>query len=579
MARSISRNSPKVLKIKMIRLKRIKRIFGSSNALFFLIALVMAPSCELNLNADSEVYIRFNQLGFNTNDYKSAVILSKGELAGKSFSVISAIKKEEVYTGVVPKNLGQFGNFAFTYDLDFSSLKIKGEYYIQLGRKKSSTFKIGENVYSGLADSLLKFFTVQRCGYTNPYLHKICHIADATSIIDGKKIIQSKYDVTGGWHDAGDYVKFLNTTAFSTYMLIFSYEFDPVKFGFDHDKNGVPDLLDEAKIGLDWMLRCAYSDTKFITQVQDLRDHDVGWRMPEDDKLGFDRPAFLGMGKNLIGIYSATMALASRIWKDKIHDIEFSKKCLSAAEKYFSVRKKVADIDTSGTGHYRDEKYFGKLSLAAIELYQATSNKSYLDEAAILADSAKSDYWWSWGNINSLADYKLAKIFPKYSLYIKNNLDDFNKRKNNNLFNKGTELSWGTNVTLLGISLQNILYKRLTGDASYDSLSVLQRDFILGRNQWGVSFISNAGKNHSKNFHHQIGYIKGNLPGGFAAGPAKKEFVQKSKINFEKQDEYFLFQTDEDYYRDDRMDYITNEPTITGNATAIFVFGNLAFAN
>ena len=68
----------------------------------------------------------------------------------------------------------------------------------------------------------------------------------------------------------------------------------------------------------------------------------------------------------------------------------------------------------------------------------------------------------------------------------------FNKYKDNNLFGKGTDISWGTNVTLLGVTLQNILYKKLTNDNTFDSVAVFQRDFILGRNPWGVSFISNS---------------------------------------------------------------------------------------
>ena len=63
---------------------------------------------------------------------------------------------------------------------------------------------------------------------------------------------------------------------------------------------------------MDWLLRTNIDSKKFVTQVQDLRDHDVGWRMPEDDELQYDRPAFIGSGKNIIGIYAATMALASK---------------------------------------------------------------------------------------------------------------------------------------------------------------------------------------------------------------------------------------------------------------------------
>ncbi|MBA4405783.1 hypothetical protein C0389_00770 [bacterium] len=534
----------------------------------------VVTSCTLSLQAEPEIFIRFNQLGYNHNDYKTAIILSSNNLEGKTIAIVNARNGGKVYSSSISRNLGRYGNFPFTYTIDFSRIQTSGEYYFQFAQQKTFSFKISENVFNGLADSLLEFFKIQRCGYTDPVMHKVCHISDATSIVDGKQVEAKSIDVTGGWHDAGDYVKFINTTAFATYMLLFSYDFDPVKFGFDNNRNNIPDVLEEAKIGLDWMLRCYYDKNKLITQVQDLRDHDVGWRLPEDDQLGFDRPAFVGMGKNLIGIYSATMALASRIWKEKLNYPEYSAQCLSAAEKIYSIRNTVNDVDSSGSGQYLDKNYEGKLALGAVELYMTTFNPSYLDEATTNADSANSDYWWSWGNINTIAHYRLSKFIPRFTNYIKNNLESFNRYKDKNLFSKGTDISWGTNVTLLGISLQNILYKRLTNDDKYDSVAILQRDFILGRNPWGVSFISRAGKNSTNNFHHQIADIKGSLPGGFAAGPAKKEFVDKYKLSYSKPDKYIKFQTSDDYYRDDKVDYITNEPTITGNATAIFVFGN-----
>lgn len=541
--------------------------------ILFILSFAATANCAVNFQAETEIFFRFNQVGYLPSGYKSAVILSYRRLDGRKIQIVNAQNKKPVYTVSVGVNRGAYGNFTYTYEADFTFLKTEGEYYFQLGRQISYSFKISKNVYNEVADSLLQFFKVQRCGFTNPLLHKVCHVADATSIIENDKKISRSVDVSGGWHDAGDYVKFLNTTSYSTYMLLFSYEFDPVKFGFDNNRNNIPDILEEAKIGLDWMLRCRYKNNKLITQVQDLRDHDVGWRMPEDDKLEFDRPAYVGIGKNLIGIYSATMSLAYRIWNEKIHYPEFAKQCLDAAEQLYAIRNNVQNVDSSGTGSYLDKKYLGKMALAAVELYISTDNQNYLMDAKSYADSAGSDYWWSWGDINALAHFKLAKFFPKYKDFIEKNLESFNKNKNDNLFGKGAALSWGTNVTLLGIALQEILYRKLTGVARYDSLATLQKDFVLGRNPWGISFISGLGKNYSKNFHHQIAYLAGRLPGGFAAGPATKEFVDKAKIKFDKTDKYAKFQSVEMYYRDDREDYITNEPTITGNATAIFVFG------
>lgn len=542
--------------------------------LISILSFLLLPNCTIKLKAESEIYFRINQVGFLPNENKTAVILSNINLEGMVVAIKNITTNKTINSVEIRNNNGKYGNFNFTYTVDFTSTNQLGKYVLKIGDRQSYPFLIGNNVNQDIVEKLLDFFKIQRCGYTNPEEHNVCHIADATSIIDGGKTIQQTIDLTGGWHDAGDYVKFLNTTAYTTYILLFAYEFDQQKFGFDKNKNGSPDILEEAKIGLDWMIRASYKN-KFITQVQDLRDHDVGWRMPEDDPLTYDRPAYVGIGKNLIGIYSATMAIASRIWKSKFQYNEFADKCLGLAEKYYAIRNRVPDVDSSGTGMYIDNNYEGKLALGAAELYLSTNKINYLNDAKVYADLAGSDFWWSWGNINSIAHYRLAFYDVRYKDFIKSSLEHFSNNMQNNLFGLGTSLTWGTNNTLLGISFLNILWNRLTNDNTFNKTASTQKDFILGRNPWGISFIYNVGTDFSKNFHHQVAYFKGRLNGGFAAGPATKEFLKNYNINYEEVDKYLKFQTSEMYYRDDKNDYITNEPTISANATAIFVFGNL----
>ena len=527
-----------------------------------------------NLFGSNKFFIRINQLGFLPGDIKTGIVISEKPLGPRNFVLRDFITKKELYRGEIkPTNL-KYGNFQHNYDFDFSGFSKPGKYFIEINNVKSYSFRIGSNIYNRVVDSLMVFFKVQRCGYTHPYMHKACHPVDVTKLIDGKDTIYTSKDVTGGWHDAGDYIKFLNTTAYTTYTLLFAYDFDPQKFGFDNNKDGVPDILAEAKIGLDWLLRAEYKKYKLITQVQDLRDHDVGWRMPSKDPLAYDRPGFIGVGKNLIGIYSATLALASRIWRKVFHENKFADKCLTAAENLYSVRNEVPNIDSSGTGMYLDDSYYGKLALGAVELYLTTKRVSLLKEAETFADSAKSDYWWSYGDINAYADYRLAKIKKRFGKYILNNLVKFNDFKNTKLFGRGADYSWGTNNTLLGVTLQWILWHNLTNKQTYDSLAIFQRDYILGRNPWGISFISKIGTNYTRNFHHQVAFLTGGyLPGGLAAGPAKRSLIKKYKIRYATKDKYSLFQSDSVVYRDDRMDYITNEPTISSDATAVFVMG------
>lgn len=547
-----------------------------SRLLFFCLSLILIlPACTGSLQAEADFFIRLNQVGFLPNDNKTAIVLSNRNLKDRKVEIKENRSKRTVLSLKIDNSIGSYGRFKNSYIIDFTQLKENGEYIIILEGRNSQPFNIRNNVYKGIAESLLDFFKVQRCGYTDPFLHDICHIADASSIIDGKRIINQPMDLTGGWHDAGDYVKFLNTTAFSTYMLLFAYDYDPIKFGFDLNKNNVPDVLEEAKIGLDWLLRCNYQNEKLVTQVQDLRDHDVGWRMPEDDPLAFDRPAYLGIGKNIIGIYSAALALGSKIWKEKILYDEYAEKCLTTAETFYKISNSAQNVDSSGSGMYIDNNFEGKLSLAAIELYNVTKKKEYLSDAKAYAEIAGADHWWSWGNINSLAHFRLAQYDLSFADYIKDNLERFRNTSENNIFGKGASLAWGTNNTLVGIALQNILWKKLTGESTYDTLAAIQKDFILGRNPWGISFIYGFGKNYSKYFHHQIAKTKGKLPGGFAAGPVTKEILKSYNIQYERKDNYSKFQTDDVFYRDDYADYVTNEPTITANATAIFVFGNL----
>ncbi len=486
-----------------------------------LLLQIVFVNCKATVN--EQIYIRANQVGFLPNDIKTAVVLSKTNLSSKPFSIVDIGSDKIVYKELISDLSTAYGNFNFCYELDFTSVKAKGKYKIKIDDIESYLFNIDESIYNSVRDSLSLFFKVQRCGPTNPLLHKPCHLSDAAKIF-GYKDSTAK-DLTGGWHDAGDYVKFLKTTAYTTYLLLFSYEFDSKKFGYDLNNNDVPDILEEAKVGLDWLLRCNIDNQTLVSQVQNESDHNIGWRLPENDSLQFNRPAYVSLGKNTIGIYSASLTLASRIWEQKFYEYEFAENCLSTAEKFYALRNDVQDIDTTFSNHYPEKEFNGKLALAAIELYISTKQEKYLQDAFSYGEKAGADFWWSVGDINSLAHYKIAQYNPDFSKYIYQNLKHSVKIMESSFLREGLAYSWGTTNAFLGVSLQAILYEKLTGSTEFDSLNIFQRDYVLGKNPWGVSFIYNIGKNFSKNLHSQIAYLKGGyLPGGFAAGPRLRIF-------------------------------------------------------
>ncbi len=539
--------------------------------------LLILTTCSSSNNTDGEIiHFRFNQIGFATNSNKSAIVLSNINLKGRIFYVYDAIGEIVVYSDKISLNKGKYADFNYSFSLDFSDLTETGKYYLKIEDSKSAVFEIKDNLFKDFPNYFLQFFKMQRCGYTNPISHKTCHVSDIAFQIKDSKEIPFKHDVTGGWHDAGDYTKFLNTTAFSTYMLLFSYEFNKEKFSFDYDKNGIPDILEEAKIGLDWLLRANVNNKQFITQIQTEKDQQVGWRLPENDVVGYDRPGFVGIGKNLIGIYVAALTIASRIWHEDLKYDEYSEKLLSTALTFYSLKKNVNDIDSTGTGFYFDNSYKGKLALAEIELYQKTKNQDYLVAAKSHALEVGIEPWWGWGNVANLAFYKIAKEDPNYIDLLRKSLIAFQEKSTTNVFGEGIDLFWGSNLNLLGIPLINILYQSLTNDDTYQQMAISHFDYILGKNPWGISFIFGKGKNSVKHLHHQVGFFNHeNYIGAIAGGPVKKSVYGELKINYETEDNYNEFQSENAFFRDDRNDYISNEPTISANATAIFVFGNM----
>lgn len=517
-----------------------------------------------------EVFLRINQVGYLPKSLKTGTVFSATDLTGKPFSIVRVKDKKEIFTGILPAAHNSWGKWKYVHKADFSSVQAEGEYYLSFSSTNSVPFPVNSRAYSGIIDSLLSFFKVQRCGPTNPLLHEICHLFDSPYIKGEESIGQ--IDLTGGWHDAGDYVKFIQTTAFSTYMLLLSYQQNRLILDTDKDKNGAPDILEEARVGLDWLIRCRYAPGKLVNQVQDLRDHTVGWRLPENDSLKYDRPAFASVGKNTVGIYAATMALAASIWRSRFYDEAFAGKLLNLAEEFYSGRSTYPDLDKSNSGMYQDSDFRSKLTLAAIELYKTTGNRDYKADAERYAIGIQPEYWWSWGNLSSLALFRVASENSSFTDQVRGPVGSFSANSRTNPFGEGSGFTWGTTHLYLGIGSQSYFLNMLDKNFQPDTLALAQADYILGNNPWGVSFIYGFGKKYTGNFHSQIAHFRsGRLPGGIAAGPAPESVLKNYTIN-RTASPLDVFNTPDVKYYDAKDDYITNEPTIVTNATAIYFF-------
>ncbi len=531
--------------------------------------LITIWSLSHSLNA--ETYIRLNQHGYHPNDPKIAVIASDLPLSESTFSIIDS-RDIIIFKGKLSNDIGPYANFKHTYFADFTLVRMEGVYNFSYNEQTTPSFKVGYDIYKSLPDSLLRYFRVQRCGDENALLHRACHLKDASKLIEDGDI-KKGIDMIGGWHDAGDYIKFTTTTAFSCYLMALSYQYNPSIFK-DIDQNGKIDLIEELIYGLKWLIKTHYTKNKIITQVQDNSDHTVGWRLPEDDPLTEQRAAYSQATKAHFGLLSATFSIASQVL-NSIGEKSLAKQCRQHSEQlYHEVKYAPDSISCNDELRYYDPTYKDNLSLAATELYLLNKDEKYLKEAITLINEEQYGFWVSWGDLIGLVYARLCSNNLECRQKLEQLLIYYDSLSTKNPFGYPLEsFPWGSLSNQVGIGSLALLYNLNCQSDRFIDLAIKQRDFILGRNPHNISFISELGWDFPKNFHHQISFIKRiSLPGAVAEGYIDRRVFENSGIILSDDDRFKLFQWSDAVYYDDRADFLCNEPTIAQNAQTMFFF-------
>src|SRR3954452_21889659 len=202
----------------------------------FLLVIAFFTSFPRDENINS--WIRINWLGYKPTSVKVAVWCSKEASTIKNFELIDATTNKIAFSGDAGKAFGSYGPFAQTYRLDFSSFTKAGKYYLQTGPVKSAEFKIADDVYKGAADFCLQYMRQQRSGF-NPFLKDSCHTHDGYTMY-GPMPDSTHINVSGGWHDATDYLQYSATSANATYHLLAAYRDFPNVFKDEYQANGLP---------------------------------------------------------------------------------------------------------------------------------------------------------------------------------------------------------------------------------------------------------------------------------------------------------------------------------------------------
>ena len=599
---------------------------------FFLFLFLLPAFLSFRKEEKPQSWIRINQLGYTPSSIKVAVWCSKIETNIESFELLEAVSNKVIFKNEAGKAFGKYGPFTQTYRLDFSSFKKKGSYYLKVDQTLSPIFKIDDEVYKGAADFCLRYMRQQRSGF-NPFLKDSCHTHDGYTMYapvpDGTHI-----NVVGGWHDASDYLQYSTTSANATYHLLAAYRDFPHVFGDQKKANGldgknnIADVLDEAKWGLDWLLKMHPKDDWLFNQLGDDRDH-KGMRIPKEDTNyyghGFERPVYFCTGQpqqrgkfmntstgvaSTAGKFASCFALGSQLLSplNKNYADLLQKKTFTALQ--FGINKPGAcqTVSVLSPYIYAEDNWTDdmELAFAAIQntgenagkykhllvgmqnLTTANSKTHFLDSAYAYAkrepitpwlgaDTAKHYQWYPFINVGH---YELAKQLKDNRRdtiveFYKQGIEKVWRKAQINAFYRGVPFIWCSNNLTVAFDLQCYWYKQLSGDTSFNQLEQSNLDWIFGCNPWGTSMVYGlpAWGDTPVDPHSAFTHIKKYpIDGGLIDGPVYTS-IYKSLIGIHLQnvDSYADFQSDLAVYHDDYGDYSTNEPTMDGTAVLIYL--------
>src|SRR3954451_23616407 len=208
-------------------------------------------------------------------DSKVVLVGASRSQAGKPFTVVDA-KGKRVLRGTLKKATGSPQPWATAASGDWSKVTKPGTYRVKAGKLTSRPWVVRADARKQMIRRLLKLFAYQRDGNEPGPLFGPAHLTDAIAA-DGP-YAGRQLDLTGGWRDAGDQLKFVQTAGMSVIYLTIAARLAP---------EVAPELRTEVGVGTRWIRKLHQKPGSFVVQVGDERDHDTGFRDPtKDDALG-----------------------------------------------------------------------------------------------------------------------------------------------------------------------------------------------------------------------------------------------------------------------------------------------------
>lgn len=525
-------------------------------------------------------YLPFEpKIGFTTDPYAT------------SFSVINVETGETEFQSPItsePYYAAQAGDLV--KPIDFSSLSKSGTYKIQLNTDEAASFEfqIDRDIYREALQKILKSFYLQRCGvevFSEYGSHKACHINSARYYYNE----DFHEDVTGGWHDAGDYNRFAVTHSFSLALLIKQYLEDPLKYidgqlSIPENQNGIPDILDEIYFGLRWLLKIQNTNGGIHHKVS-IKQW-TGEHLPDQDST---QQYIFSVSSTATAGAAGVFALGAGIFEklDPAFSSQLKRAALGAWD-FLSINPVTVPLggftnppDVHG-GEYGDQIDLDERLFAAIELYKMTENIKFLEYFQVNYNKFwnRAFYVASWQDLRNFAFYSYLSLDPSTTgldINVYNDLLSLSKdyaesilnRTNTNPYKyslKNNEYYWGSNSIALAYAFDLIQAYKIHGDRHYKVAAKDHLHYMFGRNPVGISFVTGIGSNTVKNPYHQFSALSpppDPIPGLLVGGANYATHLNNKPIS------EFQAKNYEDRFRN----YMVNEPAINYTATLSYVLG------
>lgn len=530
-----------------------------------------------------------NQVGYLPLGRKTAVLTS-----GKHFRVMKAEPGQDDGQVVMEGDARDASVDAASGDhvhvADFSRITQEGTYYVQNeSGERSHCFRIGQDVYRAIQKDMTKALYYQRCGcglqeeYAGVYKHPVCHAHKAVLWTDHSV----EREVSGGWHDAGDYGRYISPAAVAVGHLLYAYLLFPDSFkdslNIPESGNGVPDVLNECRYELEWMLKMQDEEGGAYHKLTSERHAD--FIMPEEDHAQF---YLFPVSSMATADYAASMALASRVYR--AYDGDFADRLQEAAVRAYGWLEQYPEYvgfknpESCNTGEYDDVCDLDERLWAAAELLVTTGEQKYQEQMDRLLKEnlTKTDFGWTdvsgfaalailtdeshRASAESMADLRDAVLAEADRLVV------VAEQSGYGVAMEPEDYVWGSNMVVLNrgmlLVLAALLMEQEDRKSAYEQTALAQLDYLLGMNAVDYSYVTGYGERAYRNPHNRPTECDGielPMPGWVSGGPFKTPCDEVGREQIPEGTPPMKC------YLDHAACYSLNEITIYWNTPAVFV--------